>query len=411
DVVPAHYGMATTLVAALVDLASGREIATASALNPQSRKAQDVLSRIHFASEETGLQTMHADLVEEINRLTADLSRQSGLDSRHIYEMVYSGNTCMLHLATGTSPASLGRYPYTPLIRGGRHVAAAGQGLNIADNALVYLPPVISGYVGADLTSGILATGLHRRKGTTLLVDIGTNGEMILARNGELRATSTAAGPAFEGMNISCGMRAGSGAVEYFAVDGDGLTLRTIGNARATGICGSGLLDIVGELVAHGVIGGNGRFVDPDRTPHLPASLKERLVPREGKPNFQVTEDVFLSQKDIRQVQLAKGAIRAGIEFLLQDSGIAAAQVDRVLIAGSFGYHLREKSLLNLGLLPKEFAGRIDFVGNTSKTGGQALLLNQGLRDEMTALVTAVEVIELANFPDFDRVFVKCLGF
>ncbi|APG23756.1 ASKHA domain-containing protein [Syntrophotalea acetylenica] len=417
DTRPHHAGMVvdigtTTLVAALVDLTSGREIATAAALNPQSRQAQDVLSRIHFASEETGLQTMHADLVEEINRLTADLSRQSGLDSRHIYEIVYSGNTCMLHLATGTSPASLGRYPYTPLLRGSQHVTAAGQGLHIADSGLIYLPPVISGYVGADLTSGIVATGLHRREGTTLLVDIGTNGEMILARNGELRATSTAAGPAFEGMNISCGMRASRGAVEYFAVDGDGsLTIRTIGNARATGLCGSGLLDIVGELVAHGVIGGNGRFLAPDRAPHLPVSLLERLVPREGKTAFQVTEDVFLSQKDIRQVQLAKGAIRAGIEFLLQNSGIAAVQVDRVLIAGSFGYHLQEQSLLNLGLLPREFAGRVDFVGNTSKTGGQALLLNQNLRNEMTALVSAVEVIELANFPDFDRVFVKCLGF
>lgn len=402
----------TTLVAALVDLASGREIATASALNPQSRQAQDVLSRIHFAAQENGLQSLHADLTGEINRLAAELAQQAGLDSRRIYEVVYSGNTCMLHLATGTSPAALGRYPYTPVIRGGNHVAAAGQGLAIAASGLIYLPPVISGYVGADLTAGILATGIHRRRGITLLVDIGTNGEMILARDGELRATSTAAGPAFEGMNISCGMRACRGAVESFAVAADGsMDLGIIGNATATGICGSGLLDVVSELVAHGVIGGNGRFAATDNAAQLPAALKEKLVLREGKPAFAVTDDIFLSQKDVRQVQLAKGAIRAGIEFLLQDSGITAEQVDQVLIAGAFGYHLREQSLLKLGLLPRAFAGKIKFVGNTSKAGGCALLLNQDLRDEMAALVTAIEVIELANFPDFDRVFVKCLGF
>jgi uncharacterized 2Fe-2S/4Fe-4S cluster protein (DUF4445 family) len=234
---------------------------------------------------------------------------------------------------------------------------------------------------------------------------------MVLGRSGRLRATSTAAGPAFEGMNISCGMRASRGAVEFFDIAEDGaISVKTIGGAPAAGICGSGLLDIVGELVDHGVIGGNGRFVDAEKAV-LPSLLKERLVKREGKVAFRVTEDLFLSQKDIRQVQLAKGAVRAGIEFLLQDTGIGAGEVDRVLIAGAFGYHLQEKSLLRLGLLPREFAGKIDFVGNTSKSGGQAFLLNRGFRDEMTAVVKDIEVIELANFPDFDKVFVRCLSF
>jgi uncharacterized 2Fe-2S/4Fe-4S cluster protein (DUF4445 family) len=413
----AHFGVVvdigtTTLVASLVDLSTGTEIGTASALNPQSRHAHDVLSRVRFASEQAGLVTMQANLLKEINRLVADLSKQAGIAAQALYEVVYSGNTCMLHLAIGANPASLGKYPYTPLIRGGNHVAATRHGLDIADSGLIYLPPVISGYVGADITSGILATGLHRRKGTTLLIDIGTNGEMIIARDGYLRATSTAAGPAFEGMNISCGMRACNGAIESFAIAADGTTsFDTIGNGTANGICGSGLLDIVSELVEHGVICDNGRFIDTSKAPTLPVSLKERLFRQEGKPAFHIEKNVFLSQKDIRQIQLAKGAIRTGIEFLLRDTGIGAGEVDHVLIAGSFGYHLREKSLLKLGLLPREFAGKIHFVGNTSKSGGQAFLLNQRFRDEMSALVDTVEVIELASFDDFDRMFVKFLNF
>jgi uncharacterized 2Fe-2S/4Fe-4S cluster protein (DUF4445 family) len=401
----------TTLVVSLVDLTTGQEIAAASSLNPQCRHAQDVLSRIRFASSEAGLRIMQTELIAEINRLTGTLTEQAGLDARALYEMVLSGNTCMLHLAVGCNPASLGRYPFTPLVLGGAQQSAEQLGLKIAAAGLVYLPPIISAYVGADITSGILATGLHKRNGVTLLVDIGTNGEMVLAGNGKMRATSTAAGPAFEGMNISCGMRASKGAVELFSISEDGeVTLKTIGDSRAKGLCGSGLLDVVGELVAHGVIGQNGRLVEA-QTSTLPSALRQRLVKLGGKPVFQVTEDLYLTQKDIRQVQLAKGAVRAGIEFLLQDSGIAAGEVSRVLISGSFGYHLREKSLLNLGLLPAEFAGKVDFVGNTSMSGGQAFALNVGVRAEMADLAKQVEVIELANLPAFDRVFVRCLGF
>ncbi len=401
----------TTLVASLVDLSNGQEIAIASALNPQSLHAQDVLSRIHFATEEAGLKTMHMVLIEEINRLTGELARASDVAADSIYEMVFSGNTCMLHLATGSNPSSLGKFPYSPLISGGNHVSAYRQGLNIANSGLIYLPPVISGFVGADITSGILATRLHQSAGTTLLVDIGTNGEMVLSRNGRLSATSTAAGPAFEGMNISRGMRAGRGAIEAFDIAEDAaIMVKTIDNAKAAGICGSGLLDIVGELVNHGVIAGSGRFVDREKS-SLQASLKDRLINHEEKTAFQVAEDILLTQKDIRQVQLAKGAIRTGIEFLLQDAGIGSGDVDRILIAGSFGYHLQEKSLISLGLLPREFAGKIDLVGNTSKSGGQAFLLNRGLRDEMAALVKEIHVIELVGIPDFDKVFVRCLGF
>jgi uncharacterized 2Fe-2S/4Fe-4S cluster protein (DUF4445 family) len=401
----------TTLVVSLVDLGDGKELAVASALNPQSIHAQDVLSRIRFASEVKGLEEMRKGVIDEINRLTRQAAEETGLSQKRIYETVFSGNTCMLHLAAGVDPASLGRYPYTPLLTGGEYLDGAAMGLDISPFGIVYLPPVISAYVGADITSGILATRLHEERETTLFVDIGTNGEMAIARDGRLWSTSTAAGPAFEGMNISSGMRAGEGAIERFAIAADGeVAIGVIGGTDATGICGSGLLDIVAELVTAGVIAANGRFVSA-QSDSIPEQLKERLVEKNGKTVFLINDKIWLTQKDIRQVQLAKGAVRAGIQLLLRHTGMTETAVEKVLIAGSFGYHLRAESLVAIGLLPPEFKDRIEFVGNTSKTGGETFLLNRDSREEMERLVHEVEVVELANCQDFDKVFVAALPF
>ncbi len=401
----------TTLVVSLVDLNRGVELATASALNPQSRHAQDVLSRIRIASDEPGLAEMHDSVIAEINRLVQEVSRSAGVRQERLYEVIFSGNTCMLHLAAGVNPRSLGQYPYTPELTGGSWLSGQAVGLSIAASGVVYLPPIISAYVGADITAGLQAVRLHEQQGTILFVDIGTNGEMAIVHDGRLWATSTAAGPAFEGMNITFGMRAGEGAIERFAILRDGqIRLKTIGNAPAVGICGSGLMDIVAELVDHGVVAKNGKFVPVDAPGLLPA-LAARLIKVDGKPVFSLTDTVYLSQKDVRQVQLAKGAIRAGVEFLLRHTGVAAASLDKVLIAGSFGFHLTAQSLLTIGLLPQQVVGRIDFVGNTAKTGGEAFLLNRDSRREMEQLVSRVDVVELANCTDFDRVFVESLAF
>lgn len=401
----------TTLVVSLVDLNRGVEVENASALNPQSRHAQDVLSRIRIASEKQGLAEMRDVVIGEINRLIAEVTVKAGVRRERLYEVIFSGNTCMLHLASGVNPRSLGQYPYTPELTGGSWLSGQAVGLALAASGVVYLPPVISAYLGADITAGLQAVRLHDEKGTVLFVDIGTNGEMAIVHDGRLWATSTAAGPAFEGMNITFGMRAGEGAIERFAILRDGqISLKTIGGAPAVGICGSGLMDIVAELVAHGVVSKKGRFV-PGDAPGLPPALAARLIRVEGKPVFSLTDTVYLSQKDIRQVQLAKGAIRAGVEFLLRHTGVEAAALGKVLIAGSFGFHLTAQSLLTIGLLPPEAAGRIEFVGNTAKTGGEAFLLNRDSRREMEQLVSRVDVVELANCIDFDRVFVDFLGF
>lgn len=410
------YGLAvdigsTTIVAALLDLQTGETLASESALNPQSHYAQDVLGRIHFAGK-GGLDILYSALIETLNALIETLSVKTGVDPFYIYEVVYSGNTTMLHLACNVDPSSIGRYPYTYRLPGGCH--REDRRLRASPSARIYLPPVISAYVGADISSGILITRLAHKKGVSLFIDIGTNGEIVLAKDGRMAASSTAAGPAFEGMNISCGMRASAGAIESFTVDDAGtFSYKTIDGAAAAGICGSGLLDIAGELVRSGVIDKNGRLVPPD-TGNYPPALKECVRRIEGKYAFLISggpDGVYLSQKDIRQIQLAKGALRCGIEMLFSHFGLRAEALDEVIIAGSFGCRLNENSLINIGLLPPQFAGKITFAGNTSLSGAAALLLNVSFRDEIKELAAKVELVELAQDSGFERTFIQYMGF
>ncbi len=415
NTVSKNYGIVvdigtTTLVVSLVDIARGKELFSEASLNPQASYAHDVLSRIQFATESKGLVLLYQGVIQEINRLIREVAKKTRVANKHIYEIVFSGNTCMLHLAINKSPESLGKYPYRSQIQGEMFLKSVDYNLDIDEYGVVYIPPVISSFIGADITCGILACQLHHQKESLLFVDIGTNGEMVLAVGGRLFASSTAAGPAFEGMNIQHGMRAEKGAIDSFEIHKHGLRMTTIGDAEAIGICGSGLLDIVAELVTHGIIDKNGKLKGAG-SKEVPRFIKERLVTIDTKTVFQLSEKVWLSQRDIRQVQLAKGAIRSGIEFLLAKAKISTEDIQRVLIAGSFGYHLRVKSLIKLGLLPEVFLNKVQMVGNTSKSGGQAFLLNQSYRNEMKEIVKKVEVIELADFQDFNKVFIDCLGF
>jgi uncharacterized 2Fe-2S/4Fe-4S cluster protein (DUF4445 family) len=395
----------TTLVVALVDLESGDELAVASALNPQTAYGHDVLSRIHFAAGPDGLATMQLALVDGLNALIEQVCQRAGVEPGHIHEAVLGGNTCMLHIAAAVDPAPLGRSPYRPSLTGASHLRAAELGLGIAVHGLVYLPPVISGFVGADITAGILATDLHRSQQTVLLLDIGTNGEMVLAHAGELWATSTAAGPAFEGVNIECGMRAALGAVDAVTANDGGWTLHAIGDVPAIGICGSGLIDLVSCLVKNGAIGRNGRFETKAAAP------VGNWDEREGRCLLRLSDGVVLTQKDVRQVQLAKAAIRAGLDALLAEAKVRRQDVERVLVAGSFGYHLRPDSLAGSGLLPGSLAAKVEVVGNTCKAGAVTLLTNNGARRELQVVAARVRSIELANDVTFARRFVDQMAF
>ncbi|MGA7741988.1 MAG: ASKHA domain-containing protein [Polyangia bacterium] len=395
----------TTLVVALVDLESGDELAVASALNPQTAYGHDVLSRIHFAAESDGLATMQRALVDSLNVLIGRVCQRAGVDADHIHEAVLGGNTCMLHIAAAVDPAPLGRSPYRPSLTGGSHLRAAELGLGIAAHGLAYLPPLVSGFVGADITAGILATDLHRSRQTVLLLDIGTNGEMVLAHAGELWATSTAAGPAFEGVNIACGMRAATGAVDAVIASDGGWTLHTIGDVSAIGICGSGLIDLVSCLVKNGTIGKNGRFATKAAPP------VGNWDESEGRCLLRLSNGVVLTQKDVRQVQLAKAAIRTGLDSLLAQAKVRTQDVERVLVAGSFGYHLRPDSLAGSGLLPASLAAKVEAVGNTCKAGAITLLTNDDTRRELKAAAGRVRSIELANDAAFGRRFVEQMTF
>jgi uncharacterized 2Fe-2S/4Fe-4S cluster protein (DUF4445 family) len=414
DTTSRSYGVAvdigsTTLVASLVDLGTGSRVGSASALNPQAVHAQDVLSRVKLGSTPEGLALLHGEVMAEIDRLIGILTAEARIPRRRVYEIVAAGNTCMLHLAARVDPEPLGRYPYTPTVTGGRHLPAKDLGLSVSPFGLVYFPPVVSGFVGADISAGVLATGLAGAAGVTLFVDIGTNGEMVLARDGRLQATSTAAGPAFEGMNIACGMRAARGAIERVSLEGGVVQVKTIDDAPAVGLCGSGLLDAVAELAAHGVIESSGRFTKARGL--LAPGLQTQFGSRDGKPVFHLTPEIYLSQGDIRQVQLAKGAVRAGIDILLRRNRLTAADVDRALIAGAFGYHLTVRSLVDIGLFPPELDGKVEYVGNTSRTGAEALLTNAESRDGLERLVQTVDAVELANDEGFTKAFVAAMAF
>jgi uncharacterized 2Fe-2S/4Fe-4S cluster protein (DUF4445 family) len=348
--------------------------------------------------------------IDCLNRMIDTIATRLKIEKAAVYEIVFSGNTAMLHLAAKTNPYSLGQYPYTPQISGGNFLSARDLGIDISPYGLIYIPPVISAYVGADITSGILISRLDEAADTVLFIDIGTNGEMALSVNGKIAVSSTAAGPAFEGMNITCGMRASRGAVEAFTIQDGSISFNTIGGAEAVGICGSGLLDIAGELVKAGVIDSSGRFVQPEEGTY-DEKLKSRMRDKDGKKAFFVTQDVFLAQKDIRQIQLAKSAIRTGIEMLLSHFNLSARDITRVEIAGSFGYHLKEESLLNIDLLPHEFAGKVFFTGNTSLSGAIAFLLNADFMEKMRNLVNRIDTVELARHENFDRIFVKYMAF
>lgn len=395
----------TTLAVSLLDLNSGEELGSVSALNPQTKYAQDVLSRIKTASTDDGLGKLNGELIAELNRLTRQLCADKGVSIDNIYESVVSGNTCMVYLFLNENPAQLGKYPFNYDIKGGFSRRAKEIGLSLASCGLVYVPPVISAFVGADITAGIAASELGAQEGSTLFIDIGTNGEMVLARDGRLTASSTAAGPAFEGMNISCGMRASKGAVEYFDIKEDGRhEYKTIGETEAVGICGSGLLDICAALIRHGLIGKSGRLA-------VKEGFEDRVVTENGGTVFKITDKVFLSQKDIRQIQLAKGAIRAGIEMMLKEEGIKPEELDRIFVAGSFGFHLQEQSLLDIGLLPAETKGRVIFLGNTSLTGSHALLLNKSEREKLLGESRDVRFLELTNNKEFEKEFVGQMKF
>ena len=411
------YGLAvdigtTTIVMSLIDLITGNEIATTSLLNSQKKYGQDVLTRISYVLDnEIGSLDMKDSIVDTLNEMISTLVTDADIDKFQIVDMAISANTTMLHFLLGEDVSGIGRAPYKPSFVESKTLLATDVGIKINEDAYIYCLPSVSGYIGSDIVAGCLVSDLAASDETTLFIDIGTNGELVLCYDNRLLSCSCAAGPALEGMNISAGIKAQEGAIEECKISKETIELSTIGDSKPIGICGSGILAIVRELIHHDIITKRGTFLklsDLDNTDY-----RKKYLDLEGKKRvFRLAESgLKVTQSDIRQVQLAKGAIMSGIKVLCERSGIIISEISRVIIAGQFGSHLSESSLIGTGLLPVSTKGKIEYLGNTSKSGAYMALMSTYMRSQMEELASAVDCFELSDVEDYDRIFAKSLLF
>ncbi len=411
----------TTIVGSLIDLKTAAVMAVAAATNPQNIYGADVISRItHASREKEGLKQLQDKAIEAANKIIKDLLRQTKVARDRVYEIVAVGNTTMSHLFMGIDPTYLAPAPFIPAYSRALEAEASELGLKINPAGRVTFLPNIAGYVGSDTIGVILATNMDQRSDTCVAIDIGTNGELVLAAGGKLMACSTAAGPAFEGAQIRQGMRAAPGAIEKaLYVDGE-IQLGMIDDAPACGICGSGLIDAAAALLDAGLIEPSGRFVNPEENPEkVPSRFKKRL--RRGQGGFEFIlvpakesetgEDIVLTQGDLRELQLAKGAIYAGLMILLKEAGINENDLSQVLLAGAFGNYVRKESALKIGLLPQLPPEIIVAVGNAAGDGSRMALASKTVRERALNLPKKVEHLELSTRSDFQDIFIDALSF
>lgn len=410
----------TTLVAVLLDLATGQPLGVASRLNPQTRFGDDVLTRILAAQKPDGLRQLQQVIAESINEMIDELLAQVGVERKRVYDVTLAGNTTMQQLFCRIDPAPLGEMPFVPAFGGLLSLSAEEVDLHIHPRGRVTVLPVIGGFVGGDTVAGILATGLADLPGPALLVDIGTNGEIVLKADGKLLAASTAAGPAFEGARILHGMRGSTGAIEKVLYDGRFRT-HVIGGGRPVGLCGSALIDVAAELLRHGLITPEGRMLPVEQLPaNVPGELSQRAVQYEQRSAFVLAsceesgtgQAIVLTQRDVRELQLATGAIRAGIEILLAKAKLKPQDLECVLVAGGFGNFIRRNNAQRIGLLPHGVPHqRIRYQGNTSLAGAQMVALSRQARQMAEEIAATTEHVDLGYDPGFQAAFAEAMLF
>lgn len=413
-----YYGVAfdigtTTMVGYLVNLRSGQVMTALPRSNPQAAHGADVMSRICYAEQAAGLARLQAEVTAAMAEMATTMALQKGLSLRDIVAITAVGNTCMHHLLLGIPPARLGQSPYLPVGRSEMFVRGSDIGLAGFADSLVWTGPIIGGFVGADAVAAGVAGQLLADDQPRLLIDLGTNGEILLSAKGRILACSAAAGPAFEGVQISCGMRAEQGAIDGVSFTPDGVQLHVLGkDAAPRGICGSGLIDAVAEMLRTGVIDETGRFnsaaeVAATAGPHVAAQVDES-----GQATvFRLAPGVELTQGDIREVQLAKGAIRAAIEVCCSELGISSAEISEVLLAGAFGTYIRKDNAVRIGLLPELPLRQIRSIGNAAGAGAILALTSQAARANSVTLAARAEHIDLGGHPAFQERFVDAMLF
>ncbi|NTU60432.1 MAG: ATP-binding protein, partial [Deltaproteobacteria bacterium] len=415
------YGIAldlgtTSLVCFLCDLAADKIVAVRSAANPQTAYGEDVISRVAAVQRDASrLGELQRLLVGAINVLVADVAAQAQVDADDLVDVVAVGNPIMQHLLLGLNPLSLGQAPYLPLCRHGGEVSAASLGLAVYPGARVHLLPMLSGFIGADTLAALVTRPPDFFRGTNLLVDVGTNGELVLSRDGVLTATSCATGPVFEGAHIRSGMRASPGAIEAVKVgEGGRLELSVIPNAdgsraKPAGLCGSGVISAVSALVDAGILRPDGAFDLEGGHPGLRAEPDGSAAYFVLAPaaRSHTGRDVVLGQWDVRAVQLGKAALRAGVEILCREAGVE--RLDGIYLAGTFGNYLNPVDLLRIGVLPPVEAEQIVAIGNAAGDGARLALFSTAYRKRAAALAERIRVVELSMRADFQDVFVDSM--
>lgn len=421
------YGLAfdigtTTVVGMLLNLSNGIPAAVQSALNRQAIYGADVIARIsHTMLNADGLTQLNDGIVQTINSLIEQLLLEAAVAADEVYEVVVAGNATMLHLLLGIHPEAIGLFPFIPVVDEMMQVNAQALGLHILPQAQVHLLPHLGAYVGADLTAGLLATGLAQDEGVRLLVDVGTNGEIILGSKVRTIATAAPAGPAFEGAQIKDGMRASAGAIEAVTITAEAVQLKVIDDCAPIGLCGSGLIDAVAQLRLVGLLLPSGKFIKPtEAAQRFPPALAQRLINEaDGARSFVLAwpaetgsgQPIVLSQRDIRELQFAKGAIAGGIEVVMSELGVSAADLEAIYLAGSFGSYINPQSARIIGLTPPVPVERIKAVGNAAGEGAKMALLSFRERDVARTFPQLIEYHELSGRGDFNDSFIAVLQF
>ncbi len=400
----------TTLVGTLMNLRTGMAAAVHSTLNGQAHFGADVISRIsHAMTGPDAIRELQHAVITTMNQVTHHLYREAGVSADRVYEAVVVGNATMLHLLFGVDPTPISVMPFTPAFMEPVSVKAAEIGLDIHPHGYIQTLPSLGAYVGADIVAGVLATGVAREDKMRVFVDVGTNGEIVLGGAQRTLGTAAPAGPAFEGSQIKCGMRATDGAIEGVTLS-DRVELQVIGgDVKPVGICGSGLVDAVAQMLLSGLLDHSGRMRSRAEVPHHP--LADRLIEVDGVRAFLLAENVYLSQKDVRELQFAKGSIATGIKVLMDILGVKDEDIDEVLLAGSFGSYLNPESAKIIGLVPAVDVDRIIAVGNSAGEGAKIALLSYRERQVAFELPSRLEYVELSGRTDFNDTFIDVLQF
>lgn len=425
DTTSENYGVAvdigtTTVVVILWRLHTGEMVDIFAATNPQGAYGADVISRITFVMEgDENLTTINNAIVDCINRAITDFCTENQINSDNIYEFAVVGNTTMSHIFLGINPSQLAVSPFTPAFVCGIKDKARSVGLISNENSRVSVVANIAGHVGSDITAGVITSDLMNCDKGHLFIDIGTNGEIVLTGNGRAVACSTAAGPAFEGSSVKQGMRAARGAIERVCIGEESVEIKVIGDVSPIGICGSGIIDAVGELIRTGIIDKSGRLLNREKAAkkEIHENILKHIIETKNGNDFVLyfskdrKSDVLITQKDIREVQLAKAAISAGIAIMMKEIGVTGETLEKISIAGAFGNYIRNSSAINIGLLPKVSEEKIFSLGNSAGIGVSMILLSKESDEYAEKIAREIEHIELAARSDFQDQYMMVMRF